>query len=171
EHLRGLLHSYLNTLDVQIKVGAAGGLPTMPNIRELVDRFREGGLISLIQTREQRDLFDRFQPLMAVIEGYSEHVMDALGETIVPDYEKLRAAMERRRQTRSAPDRILQKLLGLDMKMRQYQDGKRFCDAVAAEVGIEGLNTVWRGPDDMPSAAELDDPAAWLRRTQVPTAA
>src|SRR5205814_220864 len=93
DHLGSLLRAYLDTLDVQIKTGAAGGLPSIPNIQELVDRFRQGGLVALIQTREQRDLMDRLQPVMAVIEGYSEHVMDALGETLVPDYEKLREKM------------------------------------------------------------------------------
>jgi coenzyme F420 biosynthesis associated uncharacterized protein len=168
EHLGGLLRTYLDTVDVQIKAGAAGGLPSMPNIQQLVDRFREGGLMALIQTHEQRELMDQLQPVMAVIEGYSEHVMDALGETLVPGYERLRAAMERRRHSRSAPERLLQKLLGLDMKMRQYEQGKRFCDAVVAEVGIEGLNAVWRSPADMPTPAEIDDPHAWVERTLIP---
>jgi coenzyme F420 biosynthesis associated uncharacterized protein len=171
EHLGALLRAYLDTLDVQIKTGAAGGLPAMPNIQELVVRFREGGLMALIQNHEQRELMDQLQAAMAVIEGYSEHVMDALGETLVPGYEKLRAAMERRRSSRSAPERVLQKLLGLDMKMRQYEQGKRFCDAVVAEIGIEGLNAVWRAPADLPTPSELDDPAAWITRTSLPTAA
>jgi coenzyme F420 biosynthesis associated uncharacterized protein len=171
DHLGGLLRVYLDTVEVQINAGAAAGLPSMPNIQGLVERFREGGLMALIQNSEQRELMDRLQPVMAVIEGYSEHVMDALGATLVPDYEKLREAMDRRRRSRTAPERLLQKLLGLDMKMRQYEQGKRFCDAVAAEVGIEGLNAVWRSPADMPTPAELDDPAAWIRRTRLPSAA
>src|SRR3954468_7414141 len=171
DHLGGLLRAYLDTVDVQINAGAAGGLPAMPNIQELVDCFREGGLMALIQNSEQRHLMDQLQPVMAVIEGYSEHVMDALGATLVPGYEKLREAMDRRRRSRSAPERLLQKLLGLDMKMRQYEQGKSFCDAVAAEVGIEGLNTVWRSPADMPTTLELDDPKAWILRTSLPNAA
>jgi coenzyme F420 biosynthesis associated uncharacterized protein len=171
DHLGGLLRTYLDTVDVQIKAGSAGGIPTMPNLQDLVERFREGGLMALIQNSEQRELMDRLQPVMAVIEGYSEHVMDALGVTLVPGYEKLREAMDRRRRSRSAPERLLQKLLGLDMKMRQYEQGKRFCDAVVDEVGIEGLNVVWRAPEDMPTPAELEDPAAWIRRTRLPSAA
>src|SRR3954447_24467559 len=162
EHLGGLLRAYLDSVDVQIKAGAAGGLPAMPNIQELVDRFREGGLMALIQSHEQRELMDRLQPVMAVIEGYSEHVMDALGVTLVPGYETLREAMERRRKSRSAPERLLQKLLGLDLKMRQYELGKKFCDAVVDEVGIEGLNAVCRPPGGLPPPAELDDPDAWI---------
>jgi coenzyme F420 biosynthesis associated uncharacterized protein len=171
DHLGGLLRAYLDSVDLQIKTGAAGGLPSMPDIQGLVDRFREGGLVALIQSSEQRELMDRLQPVMAVIEGYSEHVMDALGETLVPGYERLREAMERRRSSRSAPERLLQKLLGLDLKMRQYEQGKKFCDAVAGEVGIEGLNAVWGSPEAMPTPAELDDPAAWIGRTSLPTAA
>jgi coenzyme F420 biosynthesis associated uncharacterized protein len=170
-HLGGLLREYLDSVDVQIKAGAAGGLPTLPNIQELVDRFREGGLMALVQNHEQRELMDRLQPVMAVIEGYSEHVMDALGVTLVPAYEKLREAMDRRRRSRSAPERLLQKLLGLDMKMRQYEQGKRFCDAVVDQVGIDGLNAVWRAPEAMPTPAELEDPAVWVRRTRLPSAA
>jgi len=170
-HLGGLLRAYLDSVDVRINTGAAGGLPSMPNMGELVDRFREGGLMALIQSREQRNLMDELQPVMAVIEGYSEHVMDALGETLVPGYDRLRDSMERRRNSRSAPERLLQKLLGLDMKMRQYELGKRFCDAVADEVGISGLNAVWRSPQDMPTLRELEDPSAWITRTQLPSAA
>jgi coenzyme F420 biosynthesis associated uncharacterized protein len=170
-HLGGLLRAYLDTVEVQIKTGAAGGLPAMPGMQELVDRFRDGGLMALIQSREQRDLMDKLQPTMAVIEGYSEHVMDALGETHVEGHDRLREAMDRRRKSRSAPERLLQKLLGLDMKMRQYEQGKLFCDAVVAEAGIDTLNAVWRSPGDMPSGAELDDPSAWIRRTSLPSAA
>jgi coenzyme F420 biosynthesis associated uncharacterized protein len=171
EHLGGLLREYLDSVEVQIKTGAAGGIPSLPNVSQLVERFREGGLMALIQSREQRDLMDRLQPVMAVIEGYSEHVMDALGETLVPGYADLRAAMERRRRSRSAPERLLQRLLGLDMKMKQYEQGKRFCDGVVAEGGVATLNTVWRSPADIPTSAELDDPQAWIRRTALQPAA
>jgi coenzyme F420 biosynthesis associated uncharacterized protein len=165
DHLGELVRKYLDTVEVQIQAGAAGGIPSLPRLSELVERFREGGLMALIQTREQRALMDRLQPAMAVIEGYSEHVMDALGATLVPGYAKLRAAMDRRRRSRSAPERLLQRLLGLELKLRQYEQGKRFCDAVVEAGGIETLNRVWRSPDDLPTPAELDDPDAWLART------
>ena len=86
---------------------------------------------------------DRVQATMAVVEGYAEHVMDEVGEQALPHYEGLREAMQRRRSSRSAPERLLQKLLGLDLKMRQYEDGKAFCDAVVATRDIETLNRVW----------------------------
>jgi uncharacterized protein (DUF2342 family) len=76
--------------------------------------------------------------------------------------------MDRRRASPSAPARLLQRLLGLEMKMRQYRLGKDFCDAVVRQGGIEALNRVWDSPEALPGLAELEDPGAWLERTRVP---
>jgi len=165
EHLGRLLRDYLATVDVRIERGAAGGLPSLPDPRKLVENFREGGLAALVQSHEQRRIMDRVQAAMAVIEGYSEHVMDAVGERVLSDLPQLRAAMERRRRSRSAPERVLIRLLGLDAKLRQYEVGKRFCDAVVAEAGIDGLNRVWAQPRALPSLRELERPSAWLERS------
>ena len=56
--------------------------------------------------------------------------------------------------------------------MRQYEVGKRFCDAVVAQEGIEGINRVWDSPQSLPTLSELNRPAAWIRRTSsLPAAA
>jgi putative hydrolase len=101
---------------------------------------------------------------MAVVEGYSEHVMDAIAAVAIEGHEELRAALDRRRRSRSAPERLVERLLGLDLKLRQYEQGKRFCDAVAAEAGMDGLNRVWASQAALPTAAELERPADWLAR-------
>jgi coenzyme F420 biosynthesis associated uncharacterized protein len=164
DHLGGLLREYLETVDVQISSGAAGGLPSLPNPSELVGRFQEGGLAALVQTPDQRQIMDRVQTAMAVIEGHAEHVMDALASELVPHPEGLRQSMERRRASRSAPQRILLRLLGMEMKMRQYREGKAFCDAVAREGGTELLNRVWQAPAMLPTAGELARPQRWISR-------
>src|SRR3989440_12112994 len=152
EHMSALLRDYLRTVEVRIERGSAGGLPSLPDPARIVQEFREGGLIALVQTREQRQLMEGIQSAMAVIEGYSEHVMDVVGERVLPEYAGLRDAMERRRRSRSYPERILQRLIGLDLKMRQYEDGKAFCDAVVERGGVAELNRVWDGPESLPTA-------------------
>src|SRR5688572_12832034 len=100
EHLGALLREYLASVDVRIERGAAGGLPSLPDPSLIVERFREGGLAALVQTREQRQILERIQCAMAVVEGYSEHVMDAVGADVLPQYDGLRVAMEKRRRSR-----------------------------------------------------------------------
>jgi coenzyme F420 biosynthesis associated uncharacterized protein len=175
EHMSALLRRYVETLEVRIERGSAGGLPALPDPSRLVETFREGGLAALVQSPEQRALMDEVQAAMSVIEGYSEHVMDAIAAEVIPDHERLRAAipdherlraaMDRRRRSRSAPQRIIERLLGFDVKLRQYEQGKRFADAVVEQAGIEGLNRVWSSPEALPTPAELQRPQDWLERT------
>ena len=171
EHMGGLMREYLDTVELRVKSGRAGGLPSLPDVERLVEAFREGGLIALVQTSEQREIMDRVQAAMSVIEGYSELVMDELGHELLPDIDALREAMERRRRTRSAPERVLQRLLGLDMKMRQYAQGRVFCDAAFEAGGMALLNRVWDDPASLPSLAEIEQPDAWVRRMAAPAAA
>jgi putative hydrolase len=103
---------------------------------------------------------------MAVLEGYAEHVMDAVGAQVLADLPALRSALQRRRRDRSGLLKVLERLIGMDLKMRQYEQGKAFCDGVVARAGMDGLNHVWDGPGAMPSMQELDDPAGWLRRVE-----
>jgi len=165
-HLGGLLERYLATVDVRIRRGSAGGLPSLPDPAKLIEAFREGGLAALVQTSEQRTIMDSVQAAMSVVEGYSEHVMDALGAEVVPGYPGLREAMENRRANRSAPERVIGRLLGFDLKMRQYELGRRFCGEVAERAGMAGLNRVWDAPELLPTLAELEAPAVWLARVE-----
>ena len=169
EHMSGLLRRYVATLEVRIESGSAGGLPSLPDPARLVEAFREGGLAALVQNPEQRALMDEIQAAMSVVEGYSEHVMDAIAAEVIPGHEELREAMDRRRRSRSAPQRIIERLLGFDVKLRQYELGKKFADAVVALGGMEALNRVWASPEALPSSGELQHPESWLKRTE-PTA-
>jgi coenzyme F420 biosynthesis associated uncharacterized protein len=140
-------------------------LPDTTDFRSIVDKIREGDLATLIVGPERRAALDAMQAFMAVLEGYAEHVMDEVGAEILPNLPELRGAMDRRRRDRSGLLRIFEKLIGMDMKLRQYELGKQFCDAVAKAGGIAALNRVWEGPAQMPTLAELEDPDAWIART------
>ena len=81
------------------------------------------------------------------------------------------SGLERRRRDRSLPTRLLSWLFGFELKLRQYEDGKRFCDGVVAAAGIAALNSAWEGPETLPTVAELNDPNAWVARVVMPAAA
>ena len=50
---------------------------------------------------------------------------------------------------------MLERLLGLELKLRQYEVGRRFCDAVVDDGRAEALARAWSGPEALPSTAEL----------------
>ena len=59
---------------------------------------------------------------------------------------------------------MLERLLGMDLKLRQYRDGRVFCDAVVAAAGMDGLNRAIAGPEQQPTLEEIAQPQMWLSR-------
>ena len=76
-------------------------MPDVSDLKGLVEKVREGDVATLIVGPERRASLDRMQAFMAVLEGYAEHVMDAVGAQVLPDLPKLRGALDRRRRDRS----------------------------------------------------------------------
>ena len=165
EHLGDLLRELLATFDVRIDPRALLRIPSGAELREWAERLRRDGLVALVASERQRAVLDRLQSAMAVVEGYAEHVMDAVGARLLDTLPELRAAMERRRRSRSPAEVLLQRLIGLDVKLRQYEVGKAFCDDVAAAGGIAAVNRAWASPEALPTLDELSRPSDWLART------
>ncbi len=138
----------------------------------LVGRVREaitggdGHWIERILTPGQRETFNRTQALMSLLEGYSNHVMNAAGARILPGFAELHDRFERRGERRGAVERAIMRLTGLDLKMEQYAAGERFADRVIAERGRQFLNRVWSGPEMLPSLDEIRAPDLWIARVE-----
>jgi uncharacterized protein (DUF2342 family) len=54
------------------------------------------------------------------------------------------------------------------MKLKQYERGKVFCDEIVRSGGQAALRHLFSAPEALPTLVEIDDPAAWLRRAQLP---
>jgi len=165
EHLAGRMRALLETVDVKVDLAR---LPTADDLRDAVERFRQGGLVTLVAGPERMAILDGVQATMAVIEGHAEHVMDAVGEELLPSLPQLRDALDRRRSEKPPAVRLLEKLIGLELKMKQYEQGRAFCDAVVERGGIQALNRVWSSPDALPTLPEIEAPDAWIARTAPP---
>ena len=137
----------------------------MGRIREAVSGG-EGHWLERIMTPGQRETFNRTQALMSLLEGYSNHVMNAAGARILPGFAELHDRFERRGERRTGIERAIMRLTGLDLKMEQYAAGERFADRVISARDREFLNRVWTGPEQLPSLDEIRDPDRWIARIE-----
>ena len=117
-----------------------------------------------LMTDEQRRLFRETQSVMSLLEGFSDYVMDEVGREIVPGVERISDRFQERRESRSAMERAILRLTGLDLKIEQYRKGERFVAAVAAGGGRAALARLWEGPETLPREGEIEAPERWLRR-------
>jgi coenzyme F420 biosynthesis associated uncharacterized protein len=135
-----------------------------PMIRRWRSVAAEGGLTGLLSA-EQRGLLRETQLVMSLMEGFSDWVMDEVGEGLVPDVPGIRARFETRRASRRRGlERVLARLTGLDLKLEQYRRGERFVSAVVALGGDAAMHTLWEGPQTLPTESEFEDPRRWVAR-------
>ena len=138
----------------------AGGMWT----RLAQSRGGSGHWMERLMTPAQRESFGRTQALMSLLEGASNHVMNAVGSRVLPNFDALHEKFEGRHRRRGPLEQLVLRLTGLDLKLEQYAEGERFVAAVVAQSGQAGFARVWRGPEWLPTLDEIRDPAAWLAR-------
>jgi coenzyme F420 biosynthesis associated uncharacterized protein len=163
-HVAGLVRELLRSAELRLDTDRKLRLPTTAELRRIGAALRRGDLMGIVASPGERETLNRVQAVMAVIEGHAEHVMDMVAPDLLPSLPQLRAALDRRRRSQSGLSRIVGRLLGLDLKLRQYEQGKFFCDAVVKAAGIPALRHVFSAPEALPTMAELGEPSTWLRR-------
>ena len=123
-----------------------------------------GSLLDVLGSPEQKQILERVTAVMSLLEGHADVVMDGVGPQVIGSVAEIRRKFDRRRQGVGTLDKLLRRLLGLDAKMAQYRDGAKFVRGVVDKVGMADFNAVWERPDNLPSKAEIADPAAWVNR-------
>jgi coenzyme F420 biosynthesis associated uncharacterized protein len=121
-------------------------------------------LIEAVQTPRQREILARLTALMTLVEGHGDYVMDAVGPQVVPSVAEIREKFNTRRRTAGRVEQAVRRLLGIDLKMKQYAEGARFVRTVVDAIGMEGFNRVWDSPETIPTMAEINDPRSWITR-------
>jgi coenzyme F420 biosynthesis associated uncharacterized protein len=156
EHLVGMMDTMIRS---SLAHAVGDGKGKQPSAREVIERLP--GAI-----RTQLRGVAAIQAVMSVLEGYSNFVMHRVGREHLEKFDELEAAFARRRSQRTLVERVVLAITGINMKMRQYEVGEGFCEAVAGAGGVSLLNRVWEGPEMMPTPAELRSPSTWIARAR-----
>ena len=174
DHIEGEIHAFLAETDIDPATllerlrDAAGSLPGFGGASDTEESGAgsgTGSLIDIVQTPAQREILGRLTAVMSLLEGHADVVMDGVGPQVVPSVAEIREKFQKRRAKGTGRlDQLLRKALGLDAKMRQYQDGAVFVRGVVDAVGMEGFNRVWTSPNTLPTKEEIHEPAAWVAR-------
>ncbi len=163
DYFLGLVGEMVGGVDPDPKrlVGAvARAVDEMRQGRNPID---EGGVVSLFASAEQRETLAKVQSLMSLLEGHGNAVMNRLGADLVDGQARMAHVLQARRNARGATA-LLHRLLGLELKMKQYEVGEAFVDAIEREAGFHSLDRAWEGPEMLPTLDELTAPLTWLAR-------
>ena len=163
-YLAGLVDTYLGSISLDSR-------ELMDQLKRAAEEARAGaemrgmGGVFLLLTPDQRELFVRMQGMMALLEGHASYVMNEVARDHVADVDRMRRSLAARRRSNAA-ERTLQRAIGFDQKIKQYDSGERFVREVVSRAGMETFNQVWRSSDRLPSVEEIAEPDRWLTRIE-----
>ncbi|HLI57023.1 MAG TPA: zinc-dependent metalloprotease [Actinomycetota bacterium] len=160
-HFTGMVERFIDAAEIDSSeaMNRLQALGDPEQLQRLMSHPEE--LLPMLITPPQQELAREIETLMAVLEGYAEWIVDQIGSEMLPESAKIREGLSRRRAERSTVERLLEGLLGIDLKPAQYRAGVKFVAAVAA---AGQLGKLWESARALPAPAELTEPAKWLSR-------
>jgi len=174
DHLAGLLRRFAESADLDPMRLMGGGMAGLdPSALGDPERMRE--LLANLEaeaaepTPEQRRINAQMQALVAFTEGWVDTVVRSAAGGRLPSLAALEEAGRRRRGEQGPGEQALSSLIALDLRPADRRAGEAFCSAVIAARGQSGLDRAWRGPQWLPSPAELEEPSRWLVRLAADT--
>lgn len=164
EHFLGLVEQMLESVDPDPKRFLAAIDRAVAAVRRGENPLSDGGVVALVASSEQRAVLDQLSGLMSLLEGHGDITMDRAGAELVPSAGRFSSVLRKRRQSAQGLARLLQQLVGLEAKLAQYEQGERFIEEVERAGGPSLLELAWERPENLPSIAEIREPATWIAR-------
>lgn len=123
----------------------------------------EGNLFSPKQTPQQKEILDRLETLIALVEGWVDEVVAQATAKWMPSATALAETVRRRSATGGPREATFDALVGLELRPRRARDAANLWAALRDARGADGRDAVWNHPDLLPTSADLDDPLGFVQ--------
>lgn len=134
-----------------------------PQDPESMQRALQGGMFEPSVTPDQQAALARLETLLALVEGWVDDVVATAAADRLPGADALRETLRRRRATGGPGEQTFATLVGLELRPRRLREAAALWTLLREERGADGRDELWKHPDLLPAADDLDDPAAFVR--------
>jgi coenzyme F420 biosynthesis associated uncharacterized protein len=141
-------------------------------MRKKQNPLEEGGIMNLLASPEQKVAIEAVGGLMSLLEGHGDVTMDRAGGGHVPSAERFSRVLSQRRAEVTGMAKVIRQLLGIEAKMKQYEQGEAFIHHVERERGVGFIDHAWTSSVHLPTLPEIREPQRWIERMSMllPTA-
>jgi putative hydrolase len=136
-----------------------------PQDPESMQRALEGGMFEPSVTPDQQAALARLETLLALVEGWVDDVVGVAATGRLPGAEALRETLRRRRATGGPAEQTFATLVGLELRPRRLREASTLWRTLREQRGADGRDELWKHPDLLPGADDLDDPEGFVRRS------
>jgi putative hydrolase len=164
ERLLGAIEQYARGIRVdssRIEELARGIDPSNP---AAIQEAMQSGMFTPETTPEQKTALARLETMLALVEGWVDAVVaEAVGDRL-PGAAALRETLRRRRASGGPAEQTFATVVGLELRPRRLRAASELWRLLTEQRGVEGRDALWAHPDLIPTADDLDDPAAFVAR-------
>ncbi len=174
ERLLRCASAYVGAYEVQADAmeSQLGGFdPSDPSSMEAIANLTDPDvLLGAMRSDRQKPLLAELQRFVSVLEGYTDVVVESVGERMMTSHGRLDEALRRHRLERGDATGFVDRLLGLELDRGHYEAGVAFCRGVMerSDGTLDQLNRIWSDESMVPTEAELVAPGLWLARIDLP---
>ncbi|HEX6445310.1 MAG TPA: zinc-dependent metalloprotease [Streptosporangiales bacterium] len=132
---------------------------------EALQRALSEGVFDNAETAEtpaQQAALRRLETLLALVEGWVDHVVSEATRSRMPSATPLAEAVRRRRATGGPAERTLAALVGLELRPRRMREAAALWARLTEARGVDGRDKLWAHPDLLPDADDLENPDAFV---------
>lgn len=121
-------------------------------------------LLNMARSHRQVAQLPHTNAIFAVIVGWVDHMIEAIGKNLIGSFSMVTEALHRRRVTEDRAKRFNERLLGIELDQNCYDRGRAFIEGIIERGGSDVLSLLWQAPENLPTAHEVDAPGLWLER-------
>ena len=164
EHFLKLVEDVLDVVEPDAGGLADAVIRILEARRKGEDPFLHGGLSSLLAPPEQQETIEKLTGMMSLLEGHGDVTMDRAGAGGLSEAERFGRVLRARRNSARGLMKVFTRIAGIEAKMKQYQAGEDFIEAVERSSGLDFVDKAWQGPEFLPTYTEIRDPEKWIAR-------
>lgn len=164
DHFAGLVARSLTFADPDPGALTEAVRVALRNRRDAAAQVRDGGVLGLLASPEQREVMAQIGGLMSLLEGHGDITMTRAAGPMVPSAPRFERILRERRRTANPLSRAVLRLTGVEAKLNQYAAGARFIDAVEQVGGPRVVDRCWESAASLPTLDEVRAPQQWMRR-------
>lgn len=133
---------------------------SMEEIAKMGEEVR-GSFFRPASTETQLEILERLGVLLALVDGWVEHVSNRVFEKWMPHAPQLTEMLRRRRAAGGPVTTVLQDLIGLEISPRLLRDASNLWASIEHDRGQAERDGLWSHPDLLPRAKHLEDPLSF----------
>lgn len=166
-HMMSAIHDFAGGISIDLSRVMELAEEFDPTNAEAMKELLTTGALLPERTEEQNRALHRLETMLALIEGWVDHVT-GLATARLPKSDALGEAIRRRRASGGPSESAFSTLVGLELRPRKLREASALWAEIHQQLGSGARDDLWRHPDTLPHAEDFDNPPGFLQRIQSP---